>query len=80
MDPQLQENAHTYKMYYLVREFMVLLTLRIWLWNPALKENGFTQQFLFKFYFGCVTLKKIPSGDYIGYFPQLGIFITRQIL
>lgn len=26
------------------------------LWNPALKENGFTQQVLFKFYFGCVNL------------------------
>lgn len=28
------------------------------LWNPTLKKNGFTQQVLFRFYFGCVTLKK----------------------
>lgn len=28
------------------------------LWNHTLKENGFPQQVLFKFHFGCVTLKK----------------------
>lgn len=26
------------------------------------------------------TQKKIASGDYIGYFAKLGLFITRQVL
>lgn len=77
--PQPQENVWRHKIYYLGSLWSSDIVYELGLWNHTLKENGFTQQVLFKFYFGCYS-EKIPSGDYIGYFAELGVFITGQIL
>ena len=83
MDHQPQKNAHIHKT--LSGQGIHVPSDSVYelgLWTPALKECGFTQQVLFKFYFGCVTYseKKIPGGDYIGYFAKWRVFITKQIL
>lgn len=80
MDLQLQNNAHAHKMYLSTQGVLGLphIVYELGLWNPALKENGLTQQVLVWLYL--LTFEKTPSGDSIGYFAKLGVFITRQIL
>lgn len=58
-DPHPQKNAHRHKTLssqgvHSPSDIVGELGLQ----TPALKENGFTEQVLFKFYFGCVTQKK----------------------
>lgn len=83
MDHQPQKNAHIHKTYCLVREFMLLLTVCMSLACGPLLERKVVS--LSKFYLNFILvvlliLKKIPGGDYIGYFAKWRVFIIKQIL
>lgn len=58
MYPQPQKNAHAHKMYLSTQGVLDLpdIVYELGLWNPALKENGSTQQVLVWLYY--LLLKK----------------------